>query len=218
MSVSRVLATADLHGNLPAIPDCDVLLVAGDICPDFLNGWDKGRDRQKQWLDFSFRPWLEELRDRGIEVVGIAGNHDWVFERGWLWRQLELPWTYLLDNMTTLHGLRIYGTPWVPNLPGWAFYGSPAMLEARAWSIPSDIDILLSHGPPHGAVDRVCGGYHVGDRHLSEALPTLSPKALVCGHIHEAFGYADVEGISVYNVSHVDENYNVAHVPVEIVL
>lgn len=215
----KVLATADLHGNLPAIPDCDVLLIAGDICPDFLTKWDKGREHQRQWLDFSFRPWLEELRDRSVEVVGIAGNHDWVFERSWLWQQLELPWTYLLDNLVTVCGLRIFGTPWVPNLPGWAFYGSPAMLEARAEMIPAGLDILLSHGPPYQTRDRVCGGYHVGDRHLAESLPAVAPRAVVCGHIHEDHGIHTENGFpTTYNVSLVDERYNVMHKPVEILL
>lgn len=214
----RVLATADLHGNLPAIPDCDLLLIAGDICPDYLNGWDKGRDRQRHWLDTEFRAWLTLLRERDIEVVGIAGNHDWVFERGWLWGHLELPWTYLLDSMATVHGLRIYGTPWVPNLPGWAFYGSPAMLEARAWSIPNNLDVLLSHGPPYNTRDRVCRGSHVGDHHLSESLPVVAPKVVVCGHIHEDHGIYEEKNLRVYNVSLVDEMYRVVHEPVEIAL
>ena len=68
----RVAAISDLHGFLPDVPACDVLLVAGDICPVE----DHDLDFQRRWLEGPFSDWLRGL-DAG-EIVGIAGNHDFV--------------------------------------------------------------------------------------------------------------------------------------------
>jgi hypothetical protein len=52
-----VAAISDLHGRvLPAIPPCDLLLVAGDIEP-------------RDWIEGPFANWLEKLE---CEVVGLG--------------------------------------------------------------------------------------------------------------------------------------------------
>lgn len=221
----KIVAISDTHGFLPpleAIPECDLLLHAGDVCPDFhqtrygsrAETFDRGEQRQKRWLDTELRPWLEDvLENRAKRVVAIAGNHDFVFEHPFLIP--DLPWTYLRDETAIVDGLRIYGTPWVPKLNRWAFYASDEALEARADSIPP-CDILLSHGPPFGLTDKVVpkfGGAHVGDVALLSAIQATRPKAVVCGHIHEGYGveymeHSDRSQTAIYNVSYVDENYS----------
>jgi len=86
----RVCAIADQHGFLPEIPACDILLVAGDVCPVD----DHRPDRQHHWLQGQFRQWLDGVEARAI--VGIAGNHDFVEDDDELMR--SLPWTYLRDE------------------------------------------------------------------------------------------------------------------------
>lgn len=212
-------AVADLHGQLPEPPsDAEVLLIAGDIVPDF---WDeratgKNLALQANWLDTEFRAWLGLLD--GVEVVACWGNHDYVGEHPQL--VPELPWTLLQDTETVVAGLRVYGTPWVPNLERWAFYGSPAALEARADMIPVDLDVLMSHGPPRGLGDFVpynqkyaekygvpLEGEHVGDTALLAGIERAQPKVTICGHIHEARGLYEVGYAPIQNVAAVDETY-----------
>ena len=66
-----VCATADLHGWLPPISPCDLLLIAGDICPP---------TDQRHWLDTNFRTWLVDSPAR--HVVATWGNNDVVPECG----------------------------------------------------------------------------------------------------------------------------------------
>ncbi len=39
------------------------------------------------------------------------------------------------------------------------------------------------------------------------------PRLVICGHIHDGHGRTDYEGIPIYNVSVVDEQYRVVHKP-----
>ena len=232
-----VYAAADLHGNLPPIPDdADVVLLAGDICPDFKAhgkhvhwgyGVDSSGQRQARWLDTDFRNWLTPLVARGVEVAACWGNHDYVGEKSLL--VPDLPWTLLKDQEALVGGLRVWGTPWVPKLPRWAFYARPEALTARAELIPEGLDVLMTHGPPHRAGDFVpynakyaekygvpLTGDHAGDSSLNEAIDRVQPRAVICGHIHEARGTHFVEGVPgvpVYNVAAVDETYTLHREP-----
>src|SRR4051794_28325438 len=93
--MTLVRATSDLHGTLPTIEPCDLLLIAGDICPVD----NHELTYQHQWLDGPFRNWLSECQGKAGAIVGIAGNHDFIFEREPATvAALHLPWTYLEDD------------------------------------------------------------------------------------------------------------------------
>lgn len=226
--MTRIVATSDLHGFLPDpldIPEADLLIIAGDICPDHPIGKrerygldDKGAGYQAEWLDSEFRRWLDRVCQRVEYVVAVWGNHDFVGEQRRLWEDLYLPVQFLQDETVEIGGLKIHGTPWVPGLPRWAFHGSEEFLKARAESIPSDLDILISHGPPYGTADFVApqfGSLAVGDRALAGALGSLAPKLFVCGHIHEQYGLHEHDDVIVANVSYVDENYVPGNAPMD---
>jgi Icc-related predicted phosphoesterase len=220
-----IYAASDLHGNLVDPPlDATAIMLAGDICPDFITQrfvgskarTDKGEAQQSNWLDTEFRLWLDTI---GLPTVAIWGNHDFVGEHPELIP--DLPWTLLQDNLVNFEGLAVFGTPWVPGLPYWAFYGSDTALHARAEAVPEGLDVLLTHGPPYMAGDYIptspkqrnkygnYGGDNVGDHHLNIAIRRTRPKITICGHIHESRGRHWLAGSRVLNVAAVTETYEV---------
>lgn len=222
----NVYAISDMHGELPPPPDdAELLLLAGDICPDFgahgrMRDIDKTGTRQRDWLITDFYRWC---RDHGLPIIMTWGNHDFIGEKPWLVRDMEMALgaqvSLLVDEEAVYGGLRVWGTPWVPGLPYWAFYGRQEALQARAALIPAPLDVLMTHGPPYGYGDYIptsekqrnkygnFGGEYVGDTTLSLAIKEVRPKVTICGHIHEARGTYDLDGSPVYNVAAVDEVY-----------
>jgi hypothetical protein len=120
----KVIALSDLHGHLPAIPACDLLIVAGDVCP--VN--DHTVDRQVRWLRGPFSDWLNSAPAE--LAFGIAGNHDFALRETEV--GLDLPWLYLCDNGMDYCGLKVYGSPWTPTFGSWAFMEDDAKLAERS--------------------------------------------------------------------------------------
>ena len=79
----RVVAVSDLHGWLPEVPPCDLLIIAGDVCPDVAGSGlrrrlEQAAAGQATWLRERFVPWVERAQAAG--VVLCWGNHDYVGE------------------------------------------------------------------------------------------------------------------------------------------
>jgi Icc-related predicted phosphoesterase len=200
----KICCLSDLHGHLPEVPECDLLLLGGDYPPDHDDWW---------WYRKEFKSWIDETAKR-CKIVGVAGNHDFVMQED---PDLLLPmdWTYLLDSGTEFGGLKIWGSPWQPRFFDWAFNADELQLGLKWNLIPEDTDILLLHGPPFGYRDfSPVGGVHTGSPSLTETIKRIQPKLVVCGHIHRDYGLANIRNTLVVNASYVDENYKPANEPV----
>src|SRR5262249_2167811 len=142
----------------------------------------------------AFDAWIGGLPHR--RKVIIAGNHDFAFERGPEARERIRGATYLQDELLEVDGIRIWGSPWQPRFFDWASNLDRGEPLRRVWArIPAGIDVLLTHGPPHAILDRCWDGRLVGDEELREAVFRVRPKLHVFGHIHEAYGQREVDGI-----------------------
>lgn len=239
--MTRIVATSDFHGMLPEIPECDVLLVAGDVCPV------ENHDRKFQaiWLRSEFNWWLKNAPAK--HIVWIGGNHDFVLADAGKKLHDQMLGTYLRDEAVEVEGLKIWASPMSPLFGHWAFMRDDRGLAELWETIPRDIDILMVHGPMHGHGDGVpqyrtypmlgegkglapydswrhelIGHEHVGSVSLLNRLaydefPNL--KLFVFGHIHEGYGQQVVtlrdNQFVAANVSHVNEAYKPVNPPME---
>lgn len=228
----KVVAFSDNHGYLPKpiqeIPECDLVVIAGDIFPlacqtDVL--------KSISWFSGKFMPWAKSLPCE--KVIFIGGNHDFALQsllQGCLsvsssrspsevlnilaWENNhEKKVVFLHDNLIEFRGKRIYGTPWVPALPKWAFYKSSEELVERFSQIPKKLDLLITHTPvpgPSGTVLETNYNYmkDFGCKELLEAICSRQIKRHVCGHVHSGM-HSDTETSTCItnNVSLLDESY-----------
>lgn len=214
----KIAAVSDLHGQLPEIPECDLLIVAGDICPDKPykdRSWARDDVQvQADWLKEHFQPWLEKAPAKYGSVCGW-GNHDFIGEK---WDQ-----GFPIDALVEVNGLKVWVTPWTPQNSlkrRWAFMKDDDDLKQYFDLIPEGLDVLVTHGPPYGYRDSISSEVKsiyavepLGSRSLLAALERAKPKVVICGHIHSAHGVEDrlwgYNGArtTIYNVALVDEAY-----------
>jgi hypothetical protein len=177
--VPRLVLLSDTHGfhDRLRIPDGDVLVHAGDFTTS-------GKETQVR----AFAKWLKNQPHE--HKIVIAGNHDRCLELDLgLGEKLFEGATYLLDRETTAAGLRFYGSPWQPEFLSWAFNLPRGEPLRQVWSkIPPGIDVLVTHGPPWGILDRTFSGALVGCEELLMAVERARPRLHVFGHIHEGAG------------------------------
>lgn len=196
----RIACVSDLHGYLPEIPECDLVLLGGDI-----RSWDtKSYGEHARWYEVKVRDWLEKL---GRPVIAVAGNHDLIFQNA-PHMVPELPWTYLQDSGCMIQGLKVWGSPWQPAYGGMAFNATEAELEERWSRVPEGIDVLLLHGPPRGYGDlSPFGNQHCGSPSLTSRIRDIKPKLVVFGHIHAGYGQYRLGDSLLVNGALVDDSY-----------
>lgn len=203
----KIVAISDTHGihQQVVLPKGDMLLHSGDVSNvgtfngvvDFLNWFSK--------QDFKYK-------------VFIAGNHDFYFEKVNPTELAEIipdGVTYLNNSGVTIENINIWGSPITPRFGNWAFnMDRGAAIDAIWQQIPANTDILLTHGPPHGILDKTYSNLNVGCEMLAKKVLDIQPKYSIFGHIHEAAGQVQVNNIHFINASVVNLRYQVVNLPV----
>jgi len=199
------VAISDTHGMYRdiEIPDGDVLIHAGDIT----------RHGKLSELN-DFNDWLGEQPHK--HKIIIAGNHDWCFERQ-KDKSLKILTNaiYLEDESIAIAGHNFYGSPWQPEFQNWAFNLHRGKEIQEKWDlISNNIDVLITHGPVFGLLDKIFSGENVGCEALLTKVEAIKPKVHICGHIHEGYGELIHQGIKFINASVTNVRYQPINAPI----
>lgn len=210
----KLVCFSDSHGILPDIPECDLVLISGDIMPLEVQ---RNFHKSYMWLTTDFTEWIEKCKCKKIYMV--AGNHDFYFQYyGNEFMQfiknnnLENKFCYLEDNIVVdeTTNFSICGIPWVSGPAGWAFYTQDCYHKFES---VDNIDILICHQPPK--YKKIGCSYpntryekDWGCEEITEALKDKHIKLLCCGHIHTGeHKMHKMNNIHMFNVSLLDEDY-----------
>ena len=112
--------------------------------------------------------------------------------------------------------MKIWGSPVTPTFFNWAFNVDRGKAIEKYWNmIPVDTDILLTHGPVKGMLDRTTSNINAGCEDLLKTVNKLKPKFHLFGHIHEAYGKETLKEITFVNGSLLNEYYDLVNSPWE---
>lgn len=212
----KITSISDTHSRHE---NCTKDLIPGDIIThsgDFMTTgykYDEILDFVRWYgsLDYKYKFVIAGNHDRLLDEnfsdhFTIADIHQLFTDHGIIYLQDT---SYIIEEY---NNLTVYGTPWQPEFHAWAFNLPRAGKElAEVWSkIPRNVDILITHTPPYGILDREermglnCGCTMLD---LELRLNGLKPKIHVFGHIHEAFGYVEKHNCHFMNVSILNRRY-----------
>ncbi len=203
----KVVAISDTHGfhNQLQLPEGDMLIHAGDVSK---------RGEEHEVVEF-----LEWFKNQPFtHKIFIAGNHDFFFEgraKSYIATKIPDNVIYLNDSGVTIEGIHIWGSPVQPWFYDWAFNRKRGYEILKHWElIPKETDILITHGPVAGILDKTVYGNSVGCEDLRQVVKRIKPKFFICGHIHEAYGIEETISTTYINASVLNVKYQMMNAPV----
>ena len=220
--------THELQNWHKNIPNGDVLIHSGDFT---LYG---GLTQTKSFIEkFTALP-------HPVKIL-IAGNHDLAFDvehyqrliEKYSYRKKKDHYTetameikqlilnckdiiYLEHESVDVFGYKLFGSPFHPIHSGAAFQRDKEELIRLRSQIPSDIDILVTHGPPHGIRDQTKIAWKLGgcENLRAEVEDRIKPKYHIFGHIHEGYGTEKIDQTTYINCAMADTGYTIENSPI----
>jgi len=206
----KVVIVSDTHDQHEALG-----VLRGDVlihCGDSGIGYQRNAGEVERLDD-----WFGRQDFRHILVIG--GNHDHQLQaRARMQRPVLRNAAYLQDDGMTIDGILFYGAPWTPELVGWAYY-LPQDQMRRKWDlIPDNTDVLITHTPPSGILDRNSHGKACGCPDLQRRVAELRPRVHCFGHVHASAGILRTPLTTYVNAAMVNSRYEIVHRPCELEL
>lgn len=198
--------THTLHGGIE-IPDGDILIHSGDFMNTGI--------RESEF--YSFLHYYSSFKHK-YKIV-VPGNHDFYAERHPTLVENEFKNAgikFLIQKSVTIKKIKFYGCPYQPWFHAWAFNLPRGKALEENWKkIPKNTDVLITHSPPRGILDKVKGSDgHVGCDDLLNRIKQLNIKINAFGHIHEAYGTHEENGVLFINASICTEKYSPVNKPI----
>lgn len=144
--------------------------------------------------------------------IFVPGNHSTAVAQSLVTPE-QYPYVrFLIHEQTDIEGLVVFGTPYTPHFSDWAYMREREELDIVWQSIPDNVDILITHGPPKGVMDvtrdrDTCDPIHVGSNSLTRHVKQrIKPIVHSFGHIHDEtgirnFGVIQESGVTFINCS-----------------
>lgn len=202
----KIVAMSDSHWNLKdvKVPSGDVFVFAGD--------WSVSNGGVSDALQFA--TFVRKINCKHKLI--IAGNHDFCAQREpALTKQIfaEVHAVYLQDEPFEIDGIKFWGSPWSPEFMNWAFMKPDYELVKVYKRIADDTDVLITHTPPYGILDKLPTKENVGSQALEDAVRRIKPAIHIFGHIHCGHGIEQSDHTIYHNVSVCDDDYNLVYKP-----
>jgi Icc-related predicted phosphoesterase len=208
----KILIISDTHGLhrlVPELPEADVFIHAGDIA-------NSGRIQEEY---ISFNTWLEGIPVPKHRRFICAGNHDvWLDgshnesspKRAAKTRALITNGIYVENEAREVDGVIFYFSPVTPFFLNWGFNVQRGADIKKYWDkIPDNTDVLVTHGPPYGILDKIVpesSFLNLGCEELEKRVRQIQPKYHIFGHIHGSRG-TFTESTTYINASFLNEEY-----------
>lgn len=178
----RIWHISDTHTyhNLLEIPkDCNMVIFSGD-CSNPRNPYINEPEVRE------FLNWFKNLPIK--HKIFVAGNHDTSIEKGLIEDESFEGIYYLENDWVEIEGIKFWGSPHTPRFGDWAFMKSRHKI-GRVWEhIPTDVDVIIAHGPPRGVLDLSYSPTNklemCGCSALRRRIDQIRPRAVLFGHIH----------------------------------
>jgi len=206
----RIVCFSDTHGQHRAKKlnkwieqnPADILVFAGDLQ---LNSLDDGTDFLN-WV--SGTPYAYKI----VTFGNHDGNYDIFTNEARKFKDVII----LNQGFKSVLGVRFFASPYSLNFCNWWFMKSETELEDMYSKIPKDTQVLITHTPVYGILDKPINGFSCGSESLKnriEELPKL--KYHICGHIHEGYGKEKQGKITYINGSLLNYKYEMVNVPIK---
>jgi uncharacterized protein len=190
----RLLGITDLHDQRTALArilsdagPADVILLGGDLT-------NFGRPSDAERL-------VHAVQSGGAAVLAVAGNCDSAeIDRRLVELGVSLHARGVIYGAVGFHGLSGM-PPWRTGMYQFTEEELAASLQAGYAQIAgAPVHVVLAHPPPRNdSIDCTYRGQHVGSTALRTFIDQHQPDLVVCGHIHEGRGIAELGRTIVVN-------------------